>query len=138
VRSTCRSPPWPCSRWPPPASRCDGGRGDAHAPGRVRASVGIAALALQQIEDDLRADDVDQEELAAILRELIEDTDPPGGFLAAVAQLLTAAARRAEQIEPDRDGDASCPLHEAAALLTDDAGQRLIWSARALHPQGDS
>ncbi|MBZ6204703.1 hypothetical protein KVH17_34095 [Streptomyces olivaceus] len=105
---------------------------------RVRAAAGIAALALQQIEDDLSADDVDQEELAAILRELIEDTDPPGGFIAAVAQLLTAAARRAEQIEPDRDGDASCPLDEAAALLTDDAGQRLIWAARALHPQGAS
>ncbi|MEU5583021.1 hypothetical protein ABZ791_36110 [Streptomyces huasconensis] len=105
---------------------------------RVRASVGIASLALQQIEDDLSTDDVDQEELAAILRELIEDTDPPGGFLASVAQLLTAAARRAERIEPDRDGDASCPLHEAAALITDDVGQRLLWAARALHPQGDS
>ncbi|MEU7649904.1 hypothetical protein [Streptomyces huasconensis] len=105
---------------------------------RVRASVGIASLALQQIEDDLSGDDVDQEELAAILRELIEDTDPPGGFLASVAQLLTAAAHRAERIEPDRDGDASCPLHEAAALITDDVGQRLIWAARALHPQGDS
>ncbi|WP_435800053.1 hypothetical protein [Streptomyces canus] len=45
-------------------------------------------------------------ELAAILRELIEDTDPPGGVIATVAQLLTAAALRAEQIEPDRD--ASC------------------------------
>lgn len=67
---------------------------------RVRAAVGIASLALQQIEDDLAADDVDQEELAAILRELIEDTDPPGGFMAAVAQLLTGAAKRAEQIEP--------------------------------------
>ncbi|MFJ2565772.1 hypothetical protein ACIO02_22920 [Streptomyces sp. NPDC087568] len=105
---------------------------------RARAAAGIASLALQQIEDDLTADDVDQEELAAILRELIEDTDPPGGFIPAVAQLLTAAARRAEQIEPDRDGDASCPLHEASALLTDDAGQRLIWAARALHPQGES
>ncbi|MFF8103275.1 hypothetical protein ACF07S_26650 [Streptomyces sp. NPDC016640] len=48
------------------------------------------------------------------------------------------AACRTEQIEPDRDGGASCPLHEAAALLTDDAGQRLNWAARALHPQGDS
>ncbi|MFL9658737.1 hypothetical protein ACJ7VE_34080 [Streptomyces sp. PB17] len=104
---------------------------------RVCASVGIASLALQQIEDDLRADDVDQEELAAILRELIEDTDPPGGFLAAVAQLLITAAKRAEQIEPDRDGDASCPLHEAASLLTDNAGLRVIWAARALHPQGE-
>ncbi|MFL4910714.1 hypothetical protein ACJ6WF_48400 [Streptomyces sp. MMS24-I2-30] len=105
---------------------------------RVRAAAGIASLTLQQIEDDLTADDVDQEELAAILRELIEDTDPPGGFIPAVAQLLTAAARRAEQIEPDRDGDASCPLHEASALLTDNTGQRLIWAARALHPQGAS
>ncbi|MFF7987005.1 hypothetical protein ACFZDK_49365 [Streptomyces sp. NPDC007901] len=101
---------------------------------RVRASVGIAQLALQQIEDDLSADDVDQAELAAILRELIEDTDPPGGLMASLAQLVTAAARRAAQIEPDRDGDASCPLHEAADLITDNAGQLLIWAARALAP----
>lgn len=104
---------------------------------RVRAAAGIASLALQQIEDNLSADDVDQEELAAILGALIKDTDPPGGLLAAVAQLLTAAARRAEQIEPDRDGDASCPLHEAAALITDNAAQRVTWAARALHPQGE-
>ncbi len=52
--------------------------------------------------------------------------------------MVTAAARRAEQIEPDRHGDASCPLHEAAALLTDNAGQRLNWAARSLDPQGDS
>ncbi|MER5719655.1 hypothetical protein [Streptomyces sp. NPDC002132] len=104
---------------------------------RVRASVGIAALALQQIQDDLTADDIDGPELAAILRELSEDTDPPGGFMAAVAQLLTTAAQRAERIEPDRDGDASCPLHEAAALITDNAGQLLIWAARALDPQGE-
>jgi hypothetical protein len=103
----------------------------------VRAAAGIAALALQQIEDDLAANDVDASELAAILRELIEDTDPPGGLIAAVAQLLTAVAQRAEQVEPDRDGDASCPLHEAADLLTDNAGQRLIWAARALDPQGE-
>ncbi|MER5509349.1 hypothetical protein ABT052_29030 [Streptomyces sp. NPDC002766] len=104
---------------------------------RVRASAGIAQLALQQIEDDLGADDVDPAELAAILRELSEDTDPPGGFIASLAQLLTVATHRAEQIEPDRDGDASCPLHEAAALITD-AGQRLIWAANSLHPQGVS
>lgn len=104
---------------------------------RVRAAVGIASLALQQIEDDLSADDIDQEQLAAILRELSEDTDPPGGFIAAVAQLLTTAAQRAERIEPDRDGDASCPLHEAAALITDNAGQRVIWAARSLDPQGE-
>jgi hypothetical protein len=104
---------------------------------RVRASLGIAQLALQQIQDDLTADDINGVELAAILRELHEDTDVPGGLLPALAQLVGTAARRAEQIEPDRDGDASCPLHEAAALLTDDAGQRLTWAARALHPQGD-
>ncbi|MER5950182.1 hypothetical protein ABT127_29430 [Streptomyces sp. NPDC001904] len=54
---------------------------------RVRAAAGIAALALQQIEDDLRADDIGQEELAAILRELIKDTDPPAGFTRQLPQL---------------------------------------------------
>ncbi|MFH9016087.1 hypothetical protein ACH4C6_32500 [Streptomyces sp. NPDC017943] len=103
---------------------------------RLRASLGIAQLALQQIEDDLSADDVDARELAAILRELQEDTDVPGGLFPALAQLVSTAARRAEHIEPDRDGDASCPLHETAALITDNAGMRLIWAARALHPQG--
>jgi hypothetical protein len=104
---------------------------------RVRASVGIAQLALQQIEDDLTADDVDGKELAAILRELQEDIDGTGGLFPALAQLVSTAARRAEQIEPDRDGDASCYLHEAAALITDNAGQRLNWAARSLDPQGD-
>ncbi|MFE6946074.1 hypothetical protein [Streptomyces chartreusis] len=104
---------------------------------RVRASAGIGQLAFQQIEDDLAADDVDARELAAILRELREDTDVPGGLFPALAQLVTAAARRAEQIEPDRDGDASCPLYEAAELLTDNAGQLLTWAARSLDPQGE-
>ncbi|MFE9222299.1 hypothetical protein ACFYN3_39110 [Streptomyces lavendulae] len=104
---------------------------------RVRGSLGIAQLALQQIEDDLTADDIDARELAAILRELQEDVDVPGGLFPALAQLVSTAARRAEQLEPDRDGDASCYLHEAAALLTDNAGQRMTWAARALHPQGD-
>jgi hypothetical protein len=104
---------------------------------RIRASVGIAALAVQQIEDDLTADDIDARELAAILRELQEDIDVPGGLFPALAQLVSTAAHRAEQIEPDRDGDASCPLHEAAALITDNAGQRLNWAARSLDPQGD-
>jgi hypothetical protein len=104
---------------------------------RIRASVGIAALAVQQIEDDLTADDIDARELAAILRELQEDIDVPGGLFPALAQMVSTAARRAEQIEPDRDGDASCPLHEAAALITDNAGQRLNWAARSLDPQGE-
>jgi hypothetical protein len=104
---------------------------------RVRAALGIAQLALQQIEDDLNAHDVDAPELATILRELQEDIDVPGGLFPALAQLVSTAARRAEQLEPDRDGDASCPLHEAAALLTDTAGQRLTWAARSLDPQGD-
>ncbi|MEU3407496.1 hypothetical protein ABZ766_26610 [Streptomyces sp. NPDC006670] len=102
---------------------------------RVRGSLGIAQLALQQIEDDLSADDIDAHELAAIPRELQEDIDVPGGL--PFAQLVSTAARRAEQLEPDRAGDASCHLHEAAALLTDNAGQRMNWAARALHPQGD-
>ncbi|MDX3132188.1 hypothetical protein PV367_20860 [Streptomyces europaeiscabiei] len=104
---------------------------------RVRGSLGIAQLALQQIEDDLTADDVDARELAAILRELQEDIDVPGGIFPALAQLVSTAARRAEQIQPDRDGDASCYLHEAAALITGNAGQRMNWAARSLHPQGD-
>ncbi|WP_437097439.1 hypothetical protein [Streptomyces sp. enrichment culture] len=104
---------------------------------RVRALLGIAQLALQRVQDDLNADDLTGVELAAILREFQEDTDVPGGLLPMLAQLIAAAAHRAKQLEPDRDGDASCPLHEAAALLTDDAGQRLIWAARALDPQGD-
>ncbi|WP_329448302.1 hypothetical protein OG906_34915 (plasmid) [Streptomyces sp. NBC_01426] len=104
---------------------------------RVRASVGIACLALQQIQDDLTAEDVDQAELAAILRELIEDTDPPGGLIPALAQLVTVAAQRAEHLEPDRDGDASHYLHESAALITDNTGARLLWVARALNPQGE-
>uniref|UniRef100_UPI002F916457 hypothetical protein n=1 Tax=Streptomyces sp. NBC_01562 TaxID=2975879 RepID=UPI002F916457 len=104
---------------------------------RVRASVGIAQLALQQIEDDLNAADVDGPELAAILRELQEDIDVPGGLFPMLAQLVSTAARKAEQIEPDRDGDASCYLHEAAALITDNAGQRLLWAARPLDPQGE-
>ncbi|MER5995864.1 hypothetical protein [Streptomyces viridosporus] len=103
---------------------------------RVRASLGIAQLALQQIQDDLAADDLTGVELAAVLRELQEDTTVPG-LLPMLAQLVGTAARRAGHLEADRDGDASCPLHEAAALLTDDIGQHLTWAARALHPQGD-
>ncbi|MEV0227777.1 hypothetical protein [Streptomyces sp. NPDC050704] len=52
-----------------------------------------------------------------------------------LAQVVSTAARRAEQVEPDCAGDVSCYLHEAAALITDNAGQRLNWVARSLHPQ---
>ncbi|MGP4004842.1 hypothetical protein [Streptomyces sp. 8N706] len=95
---------------------------------RIRAAVGIAQLTLQQIEDDLTGD----------IDALHDEADPPGGVFGSFAQLLTVTAQRAEQLEPDRDGDASCPLHEAAALVIDDAGQRIHWAARALVPQGDS
>ncbi|MFE4998630.1 hypothetical protein ACFRH4_46660 [Streptomyces mirabilis] len=63
-----------------------------------------------------------------------EDTDPPGGSMASLAEMLTAVAQRAARIEPDREGDASCPLHEAAALVTDNAGMRLIWAAHGFDP----
>ncbi|MFJ2060316.1 hypothetical protein ACIOMM_30865 [Streptomyces sp. NPDC087908] len=104
---------------------------------RVRASVGIAQLALQQIEDDLTADGIDAPELAAILRELQEDITFPGGLFPSLAQLVSTAARKAEQFEPYRDGVASRSLHEAAALITGNAGPRMTWAARALEPQGE-
>lgn len=47
---------------------------------RVRASVGIVSLALQQIPDDLTADDVDQVELAAILRERARTPTRPAAW----------------------------------------------------------
>ncbi|MGJ5899346.1 hypothetical protein ACSCBZ_46520 [Streptomyces niveiscabiei] len=105
---------------------------------RIRASVGIAQLALQQIEDELNADDaddIDQEDLAAVLDELVSDTDLRGGLIPALAQVVDAAQRRAVQIEPDQDGEASCPLSEASELLTDNVAQLLIWAAHALEPQ---
>lgn len=54
--------------------------------------------------------------------------------MASLAEMLTAVAQRAARIEPDRESDASCPLHEAAALVTDNAGMRLIWAAHAFGP----
>ncbi|MGY1584693.1 hypothetical protein [Streptomyces sp. MN13] len=47
---------------------------------RVRASLSIAQLALQQVQDDLYADDVDARDLAALLGELQEDIDASGGL----------------------------------------------------------
>nr|WTB12128.1 hypothetical protein OG546_50120 [Streptomyces antimycoticus] len=104
---------------------------------RARASAGIAMLALQQIEDELARDDVTAQELAEIVRELHREADPQEGLFGALAQLLTVAARTAERLEPDRDGDASCALHEAAALITDNAGLRAYYATRALDPQGE-
>ncbi|GGY96974.1 hypothetical protein GCM10010300_46180 [Streptomyces olivaceoviridis] len=47
---------------------------------RVRVSRGIAQPALQQVQGDLNADDVDAREFAAILRALQEGIDVPGGL----------------------------------------------------------
>lgn len=104
---------------------------------RVRASAGIIQLALQQIEDELRGE-IDARELAEILRELHHEDHRQDGVFGSLAQLLTAAARAAGRIEPDRDGEMSCPLHEAAALITDNAGLQTYYATRALDPQGDS
>ncbi|MGY1583176.1 hypothetical protein [Streptomyces sp. MN13] len=102
---------------------------------RVRTWLGIAQLALQQVHDDRNADDVDTRELAAILRELQEDIDAPGGLFPMLAQLVSTTARRAEQVYPDRDGDASCPLHEAGA--DDVLGHAPVVRPRALALQAD-
>ena len=105
--------------------------------GRVRSSALIARPALQQIEDELEGRPLPSE-LAAIVRELHRAADPKNSVLGALKQLLTALAQATEWTQPDRDGGAACPLHEASALITDSAGMRLIWAARALDPQGES
>ncbi|MFJ3762529.1 hypothetical protein [Streptomyces sp. NPDC090080] len=104
---------------------------------RVRAAAGIAKLALQQIEDDLTGE-IGAQELAEILREFQHEDHRQDGVFGSLAQLLTVAAQAAERIEPDRDGEMSCPLHEAAALITDNAGLQTYYATRALDPQGES
>ncbi|WP_331726555.1 hypothetical protein [Streptomyces uncialis] len=104
---------------------------------RVRASAGIAKLALQQIEDDLTGD-VGAQELAQILRELHHEDHRQDGVFGSLAQLPTVAAQAAGRIEPDRDGEMSCPLHEAAALITENAGLQTYYATRALDPQGEA
>ncbi|MFB7076513.1 hypothetical protein [Streptomyces sp. NPDC056308] len=104
---------------------------------RVRASLGIAKLALQQTEDELTAD-IGAKELAEILRELHHEDRRQDGVFGSLAQLLTAATQAAGRIEPDRDGEMSCPLHEAAALITENAGLQTYYATRALDPQGES
>ncbi|MGK5628553.1 hypothetical protein [Streptomyces sp. URMC 123] len=46
------------------------------------------------------AGDVDQEDLVTVLGEPIEATAPPDCCMASVAQFLTVAVRRAEQLNP--------------------------------------
>ncbi|WP_030592862.1 hypothetical protein [Streptomyces anulatus] len=104
---------------------------------RVRASAGIAKLALQQIEDDLTGE-IGAQELAQVLRELHHEDHRQDGVFGFLAQLLTAAGQAAGRIEPDRDGEMSCPLHEAAALITENAGLQTYYATRALDPQGES
>jgi malate synthase len=104
---------------------------------RVRASAGIAKLALQQIEDELTGE-IGAQELAQILRELHHEDHRQDGVFGSIAQLLTVAARAAGRIEPDRDGEMSCPLHEAAALITENAGLQTYYATRALDPQGEA
>ncbi|MFF4787839.1 hypothetical protein ACFY3E_41805 [Streptomyces griseorubiginosus] len=103
---------------------------------RIRASVGIAQLALQQIEDELTGD-IGAQELAEVLRELHHEDHRQDGVFGSLAQLLTVAGQAAERIEPDRDGEMSCPLHEAAALITENAGLQTYYATRALDPQGE-
>jgi hypothetical protein len=104
---------------------------------RVRASVGIASLALQQIEDELTGD-IGAQELAEVLRELHHEDHRQDGVFGSLAQLLTVAGQAAERIEPDHDGEMSSPLHEAAALVTENAGLQTYYATRALDPQGES
>ncbi|MGW5640937.1 hypothetical protein [Streptomyces sp. NPDC003832] len=102
---------------------------------RVRASAGIVQLALQQIEDELRGQ-IGAQELVKSLRELHHEDHRQDGVCGSLAQPLTVAGQAAEWIEPDRDGEMSCPLHEVAALITDNAGLQSYYATRALDPQG--
>jgi hypothetical protein len=107
--------------------------------GRARASVGIASMALQQIEDDL-ADLADPETLAEILRELFREDDPQAGLCGSLAQLLDVTGRAADRIEDqdhEADREVSGLLEEAAAFVIDSAGLRLHYATRTLHPAGE-
>ncbi|MET8724099.1 hypothetical protein [Streptomyces misionensis] len=104
---------------------------------RVRASATVAKLGLQRIEDELGGE-IGAQELAEILRELHHEDRRQDGVFGCLARLLTVAAQAAGRIEPDRDGEMSCPLQEAAALITDNAGLQTYCATRALDPQGES
>jgi hypothetical protein len=103
---------------------------------RIRASATAARTALRQLEQDL-ADASDAGELARALRELFREDAPDSGVLGSLGQLLTTAAHAADRVDPDGEGDASCPLHEAAAHVTDSAGLHLHYATRSLDPQGE-
>ncbi|WNI20238.1 hypothetical protein [Actinacidiphila sp. ITFR-21] len=104
--------------------------------GRARASVGIALMALQQIEDDL-ADLAEPETLAEIPREFFREDDPQAGVFGSLAQLLAVAGSAADRIEDDQDREVSGLLEEAAAFVIDSAGLRLHYATRTLHPAGE-
>jgi hypothetical protein len=110
--------------------------------------VGIAQLALQQIQDDLAdiADLADPAVLAEILREFFREDAPQTGLFGSLAQLLAAAGRAADRIEDDQDQqdqiedhdrEVSGLLEEAAAFVVDSAGLRLHYATRTLHPEGE-
>jgi hypothetical protein len=110
---------------------------------RARASVGIALMALQQIEDDL-ADLTDPAVLAEILRELFREEDPQAGLFGNLAQLLAVASGVADRIEDDgqdqtedQDREVSGLLEEASAFVIESAGLRLHYATRTLHPAGE-
>ncbi|MFG2404309.1 hypothetical protein ACGFR8_08195 [Streptomyces brevispora] len=133
ARSASAPPPSPSGSPPAQAPA-----GDPHPPGprTGRRWAGIAKLALQQIEDELTGD-IGAQELAYILREFRHEDHRQDGVLGSLAQLLTIAGQAAGWIEPDRDGEMSCPLHEAVALITENAGLQTYYAAHALDPQGE-
>lgn len=105
---------------------------------RVRASAGIAKLAVQQIEDELGGP-IDADLLAETLRELFDEADPKGGVLGSLNQLLTTASRAAAltPLDGEDSESAACAIDEAAAFLLDSAGMRLHLATSTLHPQGE-
>ncbi|MER5757726.1 hypothetical protein [Streptomyces sp. NPDC002082] len=102
----------------------------------VHNSVGIAQLALQQIQDQLGSES-DAQDLAEILRELHDQDHRQDGLFGSLAQLLTVAAQPAGGIYPDREYEIARPLHDAAKLITERAGLELASATRALDPQGE-
>ncbi|WP_326581722.1 hypothetical protein OIE69_43940 (plasmid) [Actinacidiphila glaucinigra] len=103
----------------------------------ARAAAGIIRLGSQQLEDILASEGINPQEAAAVLREVFCESDPGGGVLGAVAQLLTTAAGTADRLDADGDGDASCPLQEAAGFIAGATGDRVYAATRVLDPEGE-